>query len=57
MRWIMVENRGDGGQRQCGRQPRQAGELMDGGAERVTGDVERHGDQGHGGDDALELEA
>ena len=53
----MVESGGDGGQRQCGRQPRQAGELMDGGAERVTGDVERHGDQGHGGDDALELEA
>jgi hypothetical protein len=54
----MVENRGDGGQRQCGRQPRQAGvELMDGSAERVTGDVERHGDQGHGGNDALDLEA
>ena len=56
MRWIMVENRGDGGQ--CGRQPRQACvELMDGSAERVTGDVERHGHQGHGGDDALDLEA
>ena len=51
MRWIMVENRGDGGQ--CGREPRQAGvELMDGSAERVTGGVE-----GHGGDDALDLEA
>ena len=56
MRWIMMENRGDGGQ--CGRQPRQAGiELMDGCAERVAGDVERHGHQGHSGDDALDLEA
>jgi len=52
----MMENRGDGGQ--CGREPRQAGvELMDGGAERVTGDVEGHGHQGHGRDDALDLEA
>jgi len=51
-----MESRGDGGQ--CGREPRQAGvELMDGGAERVTGDVEGHGHQGHGGDDALDLEA
>jgi len=56
MRWIMVENRGDGGQ--CGREPRQAGvEPMDGSAERVAGGVERHGHQGHGGDDALDLEA
>ena len=54
----MVENGGDGGQSQCGRQPRQAGvELMDGGAERVAGGVEGHGHQGHGGDDALDLEA
>jgi hypothetical protein len=56
MRWIMMENRGDGGQ--CGREPCQTGvELMDGGAERVAGDVEGHGYQGHGGDDALDLEA
>jgi len=53
---VSMESRGDGGQ--CGRQPRQACvELMDGSAERVTGDVERHGHQGHGGDDALDLEA
>ena len=52
----MVENRGDGGQ--CGREPRQAGvEVMDCSAERVAGDVEGHGHQGHGGDDALDLEA
>jgi len=52
----MVENRGDGGQ--CGREPRQgAAEPMDGAAERVAGDVEGHGHQGHGGDDALDLEA
>ena len=51
---VSMENRGDGGQRQ----PRQAGvEPMDGSAERVAGDVEGHGHQGHGGDDALELEA
>ena len=51
-----MKNRGDGGQ--CGRQPRQADvELMDGSAERVTGDVEGHGYQGHGGDDAFDLEA
>ena len=49
-----MESRGDSGQRQ----PRKAGvELMDGSAERVTGDVERHGHQGHGGDDALDMEA
>jgi len=54
----MVENRGDGGQRQRGREPRQAGvELMDCNAEREPGGVERHGDQCHGGDDALDLEA
>ena len=54
----MVENRGDGGQRQCGREPRQASvELMDGSAEREPGGVESHGHQGHGGDDALDLEA
>ena len=54
----MVENRGDGGQRQCGREPRQAGvEPMDSSAEREPGGVERHGHQGHGGDDALDLEA
>ena len=53
---VSMESRGDGGQ--CGREPRQAGvELMDGGAERVAGDVEGHGHQGHGGDDALDLEA
>ena len=53
---VSMESRGDSGQ--CGREPRQAGvELMDGGAERVAGDVERHGHQGHGGDDALDLEA
>ena len=54
----MVENRGDGGQRQRGREPRQAGvEVMDCSAERVAGDVEGHGHQGHGRDDALDLEA
>ena len=54
----MVENRGDGGQRQRGREPRQAGvELMDGGAEREPGDIERHGNSGHNGDDAFDLEA
>ena len=52
----MVENRGDGEHR--GREPRQAGvELMDGSAEREPGGVEGHGHQGHGGDDALDLEA
>ena len=51
-----MENRGDGGQ--CGREPRQAGvEVMDCSAERVAGDVEGHGHHGHGGDDALDLEA
>jgi len=30
---------------------------VDSGAERVAGDVEGHGHQGHGGDDALDLEA
>ena len=53
---VSMSGNGDGGQ--CGREPRQAGvELMDGGAERVTGDVEGHGHQGHGGDDAFDLEA
>jgi len=53
---VSMENRGDGGQ--CGREPRQgAAEPMDGAAERVAGDVEGHGHQGHGGDDALDLEA
>ena len=53
---VSMSGNGDGGQ--CGREPRQAGvELMDSSAERVAGDVERHGHQGHGGDDALDLEA
>ena len=53
---VSMESRGDGGQ--CGREPRQAGvELMDGGAEREPGDVERHSYGGHGGDDAFDLEA
>ena len=30
---------------------------MNGSAERVSGDVERHGHSGHSGDDALDLEA
>jgi len=30
---------------------------MNGSAEREPGDVERHGHQGHGGDDAFDLEA
>ena len=30
---------------------------MNGSAERVTGDVERHGNSGHNGDDAFNLEA
>ena len=51
---VSMSGNGEGGQRH----PRQAGvELMDGGAERVAGDVERHGHQSHGGDDALDLEA
>ena len=53
---VSMSGNGDGGQ--CGREPCQTGvELMDGGAERVAGDVEGHGYQGHGGDDALDLEA
>ena len=53
---VSMDSRGDGGQ--CGRKPRQAGiELMDGSAERVASGVESHGYQGHGGDDALDLEA
>jgi hypothetical protein len=30
---------------------------VDSSAERVTGDVERHGNSGHNGDDAFDLEA
>ena len=57
MRVSMVGSGGEGGQ--CNnREPREVGaEPVDSSAEREPGDVERHGNSGHGGDGAFDLEA
>ena len=54
---VSMSGNGKGGQ--CnGREPREVGaEPVNSSAERVAGDVERRGHQGHGDDDALDLEA
>ena len=54
---VSMSGNGKGGQ--CNnRKPREVGaEPMNGSAEREPGDVEGHGHQGHGGDDAFDMEA
>jgi len=53
---VSMSGNGEGGQ--CGRQLREVGaEPVNGSAEREPGDIERHGNSGNSGDDALDLEA